>query len=140
MIVLVVVVVLCGGGGTAAYFLLNNLDGKGQNSPAEAVDGFLTAIFTRKDATEAERFVCSAARKKADLTKKVDELKAYEEKYKSPRYSWATPVVESQDQTTAKLTVPVKFISSDDRVAEQKLRITAVNDKGWWVCDVQTYT
>jgi outer membrane phospholipase A len=138
--VLGTVVLLCGGGGTAAYFLLNNIADKGQGTPTAAVDGFLNAVFTKKDSTEAEKYVCSAARKKADLTKKIDELKAYEQNYKSPRYTWGTPVVESQNQSSAKVTVAVKFITVDERVAEQKLRITATNDKGWWVCDVQTYT
>jgi hypothetical protein len=139
LIVLAVALVLCGGGGVGAYLLLRNTDGKGQDSPTAATDAFLTAVYKDKDVTKASKYVCSAARNTQNLDKKVNEIKAYEEKYRSPRYTWAPPTVESQNKDTAKLTVAVKFTSADDRTAEQKLRITAVNDNGWWVCDVQTF-
>ncbi len=135
-IVLAVVLLLCGGGGTAAYFLVKKVDGKGQVSPVAAVDGFLNAVFRDQDAAHATRYVCSASRNKASLTKKINELKAYQDQYKSPHFSWPTPTVEKQDKTQATLTVPVKLSTSDDRVAEKKLKFLTVNEAGWWVCEV----
>jgi hypothetical protein len=32
----------------------------------------------------------------------------------------------------------VRFATSDDRAAQEKLTITAVNDDGWLVCEVKT--
>jgi hypothetical protein len=135
-IVLAVVILLCGGGGTAAYFLVRSVDGKGQATPQEAVDGFLTAVFKEKDVDKATMYVCSASRDKASLTKKINELRAYQQKYRSAQFTWPDPTVDEQSKSTATLTVPVKFTTDDDRVAERKLRFTTVNESGWWVCEV----
>ena len=135
-IVLAIVVLLCGGGGTAAYFLVKKVDGKGQATPVAAVEGFLTAVFHDGDANRAATYVCSASRNKATLAKKIEELKTYQEQYKSPQFSWPTPTVEKQDKTEATLTVPVKLSTADDRVSEKKLRFITVNAAGWWVCEV----
>jgi hypothetical protein len=135
-IVLGVVLVLCGGGGTTAYFLITRLGNSGRASPTAAVDGFLTAIFRDHDLEEANKFVCSESRDKAALSHKIDELRSYEQKYKSPRYSWTTPAVQSNRGSTATLIVPVKITTADDRIAEKRLRFVAVNESGWWVCEV----
>jgi hypothetical protein len=135
-IVLAVVILLCGGGGTAAYFLVRSVDGKGQATPQEAVDGFLTAVFKEKDVDKATTYVCSASRDKASLTKKINELRAYQQKYRSAQFTWPDPTVDEQSRSTATLTVPVKFTTDDDRVAERRLRFTTVNESGWWVCEV----
>jgi len=135
-IVLAIVVLLCGGGGTAAYFLVKKVDGKGQATPVAAVDGFLTAVFHDGDANRAATFVCSASRNKASLTKKIEELKTYQDQYKSPQFSWPTPTVEKQNKTEATLTVPVKLSTAADQVSEKKLRFITVNEAGWWVCEV----
>jgi flagellar basal body-associated protein FliL len=136
-IVLAVVVLLCGGGGTAAYFLVKSVEGRGQATPEQAVDGFLTAVFKDKDVDKATTYVCSAARDKSSLTRKINELKSYQQKYKSADFSWPSPTVDKQTKNSATLTVPVKFSTNDDRVAEKKLRFTAVNESGWWVCEVR---
>jgi flagellar basal body-associated protein FliL len=135
-IVLGVVLLLCGGGGTTAFFLLKSAGGSGGPTPAAAVDGFLTAVFREHDVDKANKFVCSASRDKAALGKKIDELRSYEQKYKRPQYSWATPTVDSRRGATAILTVPVKITTADDRIAEKKLRFVAIDDSGWWVCEV----
>ena len=137
-IVLGLVVLLCGGGATAAYFLLRSVDGRGQASPTAAVEGFLTAVYQDQDVDKATSYVCSAARDRAKLAKKIDELRSYQQKYnKSPHFSWPTPTVDKQTGNTATLTVPVKFNTDDDRVAEKKLQFTAVNEAGWWICEVR---
>jgi hypothetical protein len=135
-IVLGVVLLLCGGGGTAAYFLITRVGNSGRPSPAAAVDGFLSAVFREHDVEKANKFVCSDSRDKAALSRKIDELRSYEQKYKSPQYSWATPTVQSRKGATATLTVPIKITTADDRVAEKRLRFVAVNESGWWVCEV----
>jgi hypothetical protein len=135
-IVLGVVLLLCGGGGTTAYFLIKNLGDQGKASPSAAVDGFLTAVLRDHDVDKANKFVCSDSRDKAALSRKIDELRSYEQKYKSPQYSWTTPTVESRKGSTATLTVPVKITTADDRVAEMKLKFVTVDDSGWWVCEV----
>jgi hypothetical protein len=30
----------------------------------------------------------------------------------------------------------VKITTADDRIAEKKLRFVAIDDSGWWVCEV----
>jgi hypothetical protein len=135
-IVLGVVLVLCGAGGTSAYFLVKKVGGSGKATPTAAVDGFLTAVFTNHDVDEANRFVCAAARDKTKLTKKIDELWSYEQKYKAPKYSWPEPKVDSRKNDTAIVNVPVTVTTGDDRVAERQLRFVTVNDSGWWVCEV----
>jgi hypothetical protein len=135
-IVLAVAIVLCGGGATGAYFLVKRVDGKGQSTPTAAVQGFLSAVFVAHDVDRANTFVCAASRDKAKLSKKVNELRSYAEQYKSPQFSWPAPTVEKQSKDRATLVVPVKFSTSDDRVAEKKLRFLTVNESGWWVCEV----
>jgi hypothetical protein len=138
LIVVAIVVVLCGGGGTGAYFLINNVEtGKGKASPTDAVQAFLKAVYVDKDIEAANKLVCSQARDKNALTKKINELKSYEAQYKGPTYTWAAPTVESQNKSTATLSVDVKFNTSDDRQSEQKLKIVATNNSGWWVCEVR---
>jgi hypothetical protein len=135
-IVFGVVLLLCGGGGTTAYFLIKSVGGSGKATPAAAVDGFLTAVFREHDVDKANKYVCAASRDKAALDKKINELRSYEQKYKRPQYSWSTPTVDSRKGTTATLIVPIKITTADDRVAEKKLRFVAVDESGWWVCEV----
>jgi hypothetical protein len=135
-IVLGVVLLLCAVGGTSAYFLVERVNGSGRPTPTAAVEGFLSAVFTEHDVDQANRFVCSDARDKSRLSKKIDELRSYEEEYKTPRYTWPTPTVTSQKKDTAILTVPVKITTADDRVAEHRLKFVTVNESGWWVCEV----
>jgi hypothetical protein len=135
-IVLGVVLLLCGGGGTTAYFLLKNVAGTGTATPTAAVEGFLTAVFRDHDVEKANSFVCPDARSKAALGKKIEELRSYEQQYKSPRYSWPTPSVQARKDKTATLTVPVKITTADERVAEKRLKFVAVDESGWWVCEV----
>jgi hypothetical protein len=136
-IVLVVTLLLCGVGGTGAYLLLRNLDGKGQASPADAVSGFLTAVFVDNDVEKATKFVCSQARNKASLTKKINELRDYEQKYREPKFAWAAPTVESQTKTSATLLATVRFSTADERVAEKKLKFVTVKKSGWFVCEIR---
>ncbi|NJC69157.1 hypothetical protein HC031_05410 [Planosporangium thailandense] len=135
-VVLGVVLLLCGGGGVTAYFLVKNIGGSGTATPTAAVDGFLTAVFRDHDVDKANRYVCAESRDKAALGKKIDELRSYEQQYKSPRYTWPTPNVQSRKDKTATLTVPIKITTADERTAEKRLKFVAVDESGWWVCEV----
>jgi len=136
MIVLAVALVLCGGGSATAWYLLQGADGKGQATPVEAVNLFLTAVYKEKNVEAANKYVCSSARNKQDLSNRIKEIREYDDRYKSPTYTWPTPNIDEQKEQTASLSVPVKVTTSDDRVAEIKLKIIAVNDDGWWVCEI----
>ena len=136
MIVLAVALVLCGGGGATAWYLLQGADGKGQANPVDAVNLFLTAVYKEKNVEAANKYVCSTARNKQDLANRIKEIRDYDDKYKSPQYNWPTPTVDDQKQETAQVSVPIKVTTSDDRVAEIKLKIITVNDNGWWVCEI----
>jgi hypothetical protein len=136
MIVLAVALVLCGGGVATTWYLLQGADGKGQANPVDAVNLFLTAVYKDKDVEAANKYVCSSARNKQDLQNRINEIKEYDGRYKSPQYTWPTPKVDDQKDQTAQLSVPVKVTTSDDRVAEIKLKFVAVNDDGWWVCEI----
>jgi flagellar basal body-associated protein FliL len=139
VLVLAGVLLLCGGGGLTAFLLLRNSGGEGQPSPSAATVSFLTAVYKDKDATKASRYVCGAARDAGKIENKVNEVRRYVQRFdRDPKFTWDEPKVESGGKKTAKLSVTVKFSTNDDRVAEEKLSITAINDSGWFVCDVQT--
>lgn len=138
-IVFGVVLVLCAGGSIAAYFYLKDAGGgKGADTATAAVNDFLVAVYSDHDADKAEKLVCPAARKKSDLTRKIDEVKKYKEGYKEPKFTWPEPTVAEQKADSAKLTVKVKVTTDDEKYVEQPLRFTAVKKDGWFVCEVET--
>src|SRR5689334_4312072 len=139
MIVLLVVglvVVLCGGGGAAAYFVFKDSGGKGQASPVDAVQGFLKAIYVDHDADAAAKLTCSSSRDKNALIKRIDDIRSYDSSLKDPTYTWPTPTVEKQDSTSATVNADVKVTTSDDKVAESKLKFVTTNNSGWFVCEI----
>jgi hypothetical protein len=134
-----VILVVIAGGGITAFLLLRNSGGEGQATPTAAATNFLTAVYKDKDATKAGKYVCSSARDKANITAKVDEVKAYAQKFnRDPQFTWDEPKVENSNKESANLSVTIRFATSDDRTAEQKLSIVAVNDDGWLVCEVKS--
>jgi hypothetical protein len=138
LIAAIVVVVLLGGT-TTAVLLLRGGGGEGQPNPTAAATNFLTAVYKDKDATKASRYVCAAARDEEQITRKVNEVRTYAEKFnRDPQFAWDEPKVESSNKERATLAVTVRFTTSDDRAAEEKLSIVAVNDGGWYVCEVKT--
>ncbi|GIJ53893.1 Rv0361 family membrane protein [Virgisporangium aurantiacum] len=133
-----VVLVVIAGGGITAFLIFGRSGGEGQANPTAAATNFLTAVYKDKDATKAARYVCSSARDKGDITKKVDEVKAYATKFnRDPQFTWDEPKVENSGKETATVAVTVRFSTSDDRAAEQKLTITTVKDDGWLVCEIK---
>lgn len=138
-LIVVGAVLLLGGGGITAFFVLRDSGGDAQPSPTEATVNFLTAVYKDRDAAKASKYVCSAARDEKVVAKKIKELTDYEANYKqSPRFTWDEPKVESSSKKNAKVSVTIRFNSDDDRSATQRLEITAINDDGWFVCDIAT--
>jgi flagellar basal body-associated protein FliL len=136
-IVLAVTLVLCGGGGLAAFLLLSNAEtGDGAAEPTAAVDTFLKAVYIDKDAKKAIALVCAEARKEADITKKVDEVKKYSTTYKGPRFAWNAPKVDEQNEERAIVSVQLTMTTGDEKTADQHLKFTVVQKTGWWVCEV----
>jgi hypothetical protein len=136
LIILALVVVLFGGGGTAVYFALKGAAGKGQASPVEAVNEFLKAVYKDRSAEAASRFVCSAARDRNALSKRIEAIRQYDASLKSPTYTWQTPTIEKQQGSEATVVAEVKVTTSDDREAKTKLSFVTTQDNGWWVCEI----
>jgi hypothetical protein len=136
-IVLAVVVLLCGGGALTAFLLLRDAEGgEGAPEPVAAVDGFLKAVYTDQDPAKAAGLVCSEARDTKRLARKVDEVKNYSTKYKTPRFRWTTPKVDDQNSERALVSVKLTMTTADEKTADQTLKFTVVQKTGWWVCDV----
>lgn len=138
MIVLGLALLLCGGGGTAAWFLLRKADGTGAQSPSVAVNDFLVAVYSEGDVARASRLVCRESRRRADIQKKVDQLRRYERDHKSPRFSWSDPTVSDEQADRAQVAVTVKITTEDEQTAEESLHFTVVKRSGWFVCEVKS--
>jgi len=138
-IVLAAVVLLCGGGGITAYLLVQNAQPRGATEPKAAIEGFLTAVFTNHNSIEAANFVCPAARDDNELAHLVSDVKVFEEKYASPRTRWEYPPVQP-DGKQASATVKLTLTTDNDQIAEKQIRLLLVDDRGWWVCDVEAAT
>jgi len=138
-ILLAAVVLLCGGGGITAYLLVQNAQPRGATEPKAAIEGFLTAVFTNHDSFEAANFVCPAARDKNELAHLVSDVKMFEEKYSSPRTGWDYPPVQP-DGKQASATVKLTLTTDNDQIAEKQILLLLVDDRGWWVCDVEAAT
>ncbi|WP_375735059.1 hypothetical protein [Polymorphospora lycopeni] len=136
-IVLVFVLLLCGGGGLGAFFLLRNAEGSdGAAEPVAAVDNFLKAVYTDRDADRAAALVCSEARDEAAISKKVEEISNYSTTYANPRFDWEPPKVDDQNEERAIVSVKLTMLTDDEKSADQELRFTVVQKTGWWVCEV----
>lgn len=129
-----VFVLLVAGAGVGGFFMIQASQPKGQATPAQAAKGFLTAIYQNHSAPAAAKYVCKAARDDAKIRSVVDNVRAYEQTYDSPTVTWTEPEVTS-GADKADATVTVKLVTADGRVAEKKLQLALVEDRGWWVCD-----
>lgn len=136
-IVLGVLLLLCGAGGVAAYVLLNGGEGKGADTASTAAQEFLTAIYKERNATKAEALVCKEARDRKAIDSKIKELEDKQEQLKSPAYTWDTIKVENQTETRGESTITIKLTTSDEKVAEQTVKLELVKRDGWFVCEVR---
>jgi hypothetical protein len=136
-VALAVTLVLCGGGGVSAYLLLRDAEnGEGAPDPATAVTRFLTAVYTDRDARAANNLVCSEARDAKKISAKVDEVKAYDSQYQTPRFAWAEPSIATETKERAMVSVALTMTTQDEKTAAQDLTFTVVKKTGWWVCEV----
>jgi hypothetical protein len=135
-VVLCVVVALCLGGGLGAYVLVQNTQPRGATDPTDAVNGFLGAAFGSHSADAAAEFVCARNRNPEELTKMVEQITAFEERFESPRTSWDTHPVEVSGRNAA-ATVRLRLTVDETQVAEERLRLTLVDQRGWFVCEVE---
>ena len=136
-IALAVVLLLCAGGGVAAFLALRNTEsGEGATEPSVAVDEFLTAIYEERDAAKAAKLVCTASRDHDKIRAKVAEVEKYTSTYQNPRFRWDTPKVDNETGDRATVTTTVTVTTTDEKIADQKLRFTVIRKTGWWVCEV----
>jgi hypothetical protein len=129
-------IVVCLAGGTGAYLLVQHAQPVGSTQPQAAVDGFLGAVFTDHDPDKAGEFVCARARDPQELQRLVDKVNEVEAQYRSPRTTWQIGPVRTGDHEAA-ATVRLTLTTGDDQVAEHEITLLLVDQRGWWVCDVE---
>ncbi len=137
-LVLVGLLVLCAGVGTTAYVVSKKQSGTGQADPKSAVTAFMTAVYTHRDVTEAEKYVCAQSNNKGQLTSKINELKTADSTYRNPAYSWSDPDVANQTTKEATVTTTVTMTTGDEKQSSENLTFTTLQSNGWWVCEVKT--
>jgi hypothetical protein len=135
--IIVVALVLCAGGGVSAWLLLRNVEtGDGAAEPVAAVEAFMKAVYTDKDASKAASLVCSEARDEADISRRVSDIKAYDSKYDHPRFDWDDPKVDDKTDKKAVVSVKLTMVTEDEKTSEQQLKFTVVKKTGWWICEI----
>ena len=133
---IIALVLVLAGGATAAFVLIGPSSSRGSASPGEAVEGFLDAIYGKHSARDAARFVCERARNDAELDQIVFGVKTFEQEFTSPRTTWVYSAIQPNGrQATA--TVTLTMSTANEQVSERRLTLLLVDDRGWWVCDVQ---
>jgi hypothetical protein len=133
---LTVIVLLCAGGGLSAFLILRNTDTGGAPDPASAVEDFMTAVYTRQDATAAEDLVCREARDPEALAERVREIKGYETDYEGPTFQWTEPEVSGQTEDRATVTTKLTLSTTDEKSSEQTLTFVTVRKTNWLVCEI----
>lgn len=138
--VIVVAALVLAGVSVGAWLLLSDPDRDGAATPADAVDAFLHAVYRDQDAAEASALVCSEARDEEALQEQIDGIRAFEDEYPNPSYTWDEPQVADETDQLAIVAVTVTMITGDERTADQELRVSVLDKAphGWWVCDVQS--
>lgn len=137
-VVVSLAVVVAGLASIGGYLLLRDPDRGGAADPLVASQAFLQAFYRNFDPAAAAAVVCSQARDEAAISAKIDDIRAAEQTYVDPRYSWSSPEIVEESDGVATVAVTVTMITGDERLSSLELRL-AVLDKdpeGWWVCDV----
>ncbi|GIG85176.1 hypothetical protein Pen02_01120 [Plantactinospora endophytica] len=136
-VALVGVLLLCVVGGVSAFLVLRGAErGAGATDPVVAVDEFLTAVYTERDADRATGLVCPAARDGEQIAAKIQEVADSAGRYDTARFRWTTPKVDEQDKERALVSTRLTMTTADERSVDQQLAFVVVADSGWWVCDV----
>jgi hypothetical protein len=136
--VLIVLLVLALAGGTVAAFVyIGPASARGSRTPGEAVDGFLGAIFTNHDARAAARFVCARARNDDELDQTVFNVRNTDSEYAGALVTWAYATIRPTGDS-AQVPVTLTLKTANDQVADRQITVALVDDRGWWVCDINT--
>jgi type II secretory pathway pseudopilin PulG len=131
-----VLVALVGVGVVTTSVIAGLPSSSGANTPEQAVDGFLAAIYETQDARAAGRFVCERARDDAELDRIVLRVSQQAEEYPGSRTTWAYPPIRREGRTAA-AEVTLTLTTANEQVASRELTFLLVDDGGWWVCDVR---
>jgi hypothetical protein len=135
---IIALIVVLAGGATAAFVLIGPASSRGSGTPAEAVDGFLDGIYAKHSAKDAGRFVCERARNDQELDQIVFGVKTFEQEYTSARTTWSYPDIRpAGGQAEARVTL--RMTTANEQVATKEITLLLVDDRGWWVCDVQAH-
>ena len=135
-VALTTTLLLCGGGAASAYLLLRDSDASGAPDPSTAVNEFLTAVYTRQDASAAGELVCREARDKDKINAKVQQIKGYAAEYDAPSFRWDEPAVDGKTEERATVSVQLTMSTEDEKTAQQTLTFTTVRKSGWLVCEI----
>ncbi|GLY97104.1 hypothetical protein [Actinoplanes sp. NBRC 103695] len=135
-VALTTTLLLCGGGAASAYLLLRDSDASGAPDPGTAVNEFLTAVYTRQDASAAGELVCREARDKDKINAKVQQIKGYAAEYDAPSFRWDEPAVDGKTEERATVSVQLTMSTEDEKTAQQTLTFTTVRKSGWLVCEI----
>lgn len=121
----------------AAYLLAGSLGGRGADTPEQAVDGFLSAIYETRDPHAAGTFVCDSARDEATLEQIVFQVTQHEQAYTGARTTWSYPPIRTEGRRGA-ADVTLTMTTANEQVASRLVTLVLVDAGGWWVCDVRT--
>jgi hypothetical protein len=136
---LVVVLALLATGGGVVWFVGNRIaEGTGAVSSTHAVSLFTMDIYEFYDVASATGLTCPAARDKNKIVAKVNEVKAQNARYDTPKYSFSDPKVVRSDGNREDVTQTITLRTRSAQTATQNLKfITTKGKTGWFVCDVQ---
>ncbi|MBX6752337.1 MAG: hypothetical protein IRY85_22195, partial [Micromonosporaceae bacterium] len=108
----------------------------GANSPEQAVEGFLAAIYGTHDPRAAGRYVCERARDDEELDRLVLRVSQQAEEYPGSETTWAYPPIQREGRTAA-AEVTLTMTTPNEQVASRVVTFLLVDDGGWWICDVR---
>ena len=128
---------LCLGGAATSFLVVQHLEPRGASAPEVALEGFLQAVFVEQDASQAADFVCTKNRDDKELARLVFEVRAFQGRYASARTRWTYPPVQRTGKRRASADVTLSLNTTDQRVSEKRVRLLLVDDRGWWVCEVE---
>lgn len=132
MFLLVLAVFL--GGGTGAYFLVRSTQPVGHETPREAIDGFLDAVFNQHDPVRADDYFCFSDWDPDRLDGLILQVLDAQKEYEEPVTTWRVPerltVVRGETEIEAEVTLT----DNGTRAVTQLIRLTVADQRGWWVC------
>ncbi|HEY7223017.1 MAG TPA: hypothetical protein VH561_05295 [Micromonosporaceae bacterium] len=132
----VTLVLLLAGGVAGAWVLIDPAGLRGADTPGQAVDGFLAAVYETHDARAAGRNVCGRARNDADLDQLVFQVKQNQGAYTAAQTTWSYPPIRIEGRQAA-AEVTLTMTTANEQVASRVITVLLVDDRGWWVCDVR---